>query len=90
MYPLKFTIKSIEADELISLAQKKGVLLTVFQNRRWDNDFLTIRELLSTKMLGEISTYEAHFDRFHLIKGLIISIVTMMIYKKVVPILCEE
>ena len=59
-----FTITSIEADELISLAQKKGVLLTVFQNRRWDNDFLTIRELLSTKMLGEISTYEAHFDRF--------------------------
>jgi len=59
-----FTVTSIEADELIALAQKKRVLLTVFHNRRWDNDFLTIQELLKTKILGDISTYEAHFDRF--------------------------
>lgn len=59
-----FTITSIEANELIDLAQKKGVLLTVFQSRRWDSDFLTIRELLKTKILGNLSTYEAHFDRF--------------------------
>lgn len=59
-----FTITSIEANELIELAQKKGVLLTVFQSRRWDSDFLTIRELLNTKILGNLTTYEAHFDRF--------------------------
>jgi scyllo-inositol 2-dehydrogenase (NADP+) len=59
-----FTITSIEANELIALAQEKGVLLTVFHNRRWDNDFLTIRELLKTNLLGNLSTYEAHFDRF--------------------------
>lgn len=59
-----FTITSAQADELIALARQKGVLLTVFQNRRWDNDFLTIRELLRTEVLGKIRTYEAHYDRF--------------------------
>lgn len=59
-----FTITSIEANELIALAQENGVILTVFHNRRWDNDFLTIRELLKTNILGNLSTYEAHFDRF--------------------------
>jgi scyllo-inositol 2-dehydrogenase (NADP+) len=59
-----FTIMSSEATELIELAKKKGVLLTVFHNRRWDSDFLTIQELIKTKVLGNLSTYEAHFDRF--------------------------
>ena len=59
-----FTVTSIEASELIALAQNKGILLTVFHNRRWDNDFLTIRELLKTDLLGSLSTYEAHYDRF--------------------------
>jgi scyllo-inositol 2-dehydrogenase (NADP+) len=59
-----FTVTSEEADELIALAKKHGVLLTVYQNRRWDNDFLTIRRLLQTNVLGDLSTYEAHFDRF--------------------------
>jgi scyllo-inositol 2-dehydrogenase (NADP+) len=59
-----FTISSREADELISLAKECGVLLTVYQNRRWDNDFLTIQRLLESKVLGELSTYEAHYDRF--------------------------
>ena len=59
-----FTVTSLQANELIDLAQKKGVLLTVFQCRRWDSDFLTIQEVLKTKLLGNLSTYEAHFDRF--------------------------
>ncbi len=59
-----FTVTSIEATELIELAKKRGVLLTVFHNRRWDSDFLTIQELIKTKVLGNLSTYEAHFDRF--------------------------
>jgi scyllo-inositol 2-dehydrogenase (NADP+) len=59
-----FTNTTKEADELIALAKEKGVLLTVYQNRRWDNDFLTIRRLLESKVLGELSTYEAHYDRF--------------------------
>ena len=59
-----FTVTSVEGDELIALAQEKGILLTIFHNRRWDSDFLTIRELVKTKVLGNISTYESHFDRF--------------------------
>jgi scyllo-inositol 2-dehydrogenase (NADP+) len=59
-----FTVTSAQAEELIALAKEKGVLLTVFQNRRWDNDFLTIQELMKTELLGNITTYEAHYDRF--------------------------
>jgi scyllo-inositol 2-dehydrogenase (NADP+) len=53
-----------EAEELIQLAKENGVMLSVYQNRRWDNDFLTIKQLISEGALGEVTTYEAHFDRF--------------------------
>src|SRR3989337_2891931 len=43
-----FTVNVQEADKLINLATKKNKLLTVFQNRRWDGDFLTIKKLLIT------------------------------------------
>lgn len=59
-----FTQSVEEADELISLSRKKGLILSVFQNRRWDNDFLTIRKLLKDKPLGTLIDYEAHFDRY--------------------------
>ena len=53
-----------EADELIALAERQGRLLTVFQNRRWDNDFLTLRACLEKGEVGRPYHYEAHFDRF--------------------------
>jgi len=59
-----FVISSDQADELIMLAHAHNVLLSVYQNRRWDNDFLTIRHLLTTDVLGAVSTYEAHYDRY--------------------------
>lgn len=59
-----FVIHTAQADELIALAHKHTVLFSVYHNRRWDNDFLTIRHLLQTGMLGELSTYEAHYDRY--------------------------
>ncbi|AJY74633.1 oxidoreductase [Paenibacillus beijingensis] len=59
-----FTITSEEGAGLIALAKENGVMLTVFQNRRWDNDFLTIRQVLDSGALGRISLYEAHYDRF--------------------------
>ncbi len=55
---------SVEADELITLAEKQGRLLTVFQNRRWDGDFLTIKRCIREDALGNVSYFEAHFDRF--------------------------
>lgn len=53
-----------EGEELISLARRRGKVLTVFQNRRWEGDFLTIRSIIDNKLLGRLVEYEAHFDRF--------------------------
>lgn len=59
-----FTATSSEADELIHLAAREGCILSVFQNRRWDGDFLTIRKVLDGGLLGRLVEYESHFDRF--------------------------
>jgi predicted dehydrogenase len=53
-----------EGLQLIELAEKKGRVLTVFQNRRWEGDFLTIQHIIAQKLLGRLVEYEAHFDRF--------------------------
>lgn len=50
--------------ELIELAREKGLLLSVFQNRRWDGDFMTVKKVVESKMLGKLAEYEAHFDRY--------------------------
>lgn len=57
-----FTVTLDEADQLISLAKARGLTLTVFHNRRWDSDFLTLKRILPR--IGAISLFEAHWDRF--------------------------
>jgi scyllo-inositol 2-dehydrogenase (NADP+) len=57
-----FTVTLKEADELIALAKQRNQLLTVFHNRRWDSDFLTLKRILPR--IGAMSLYEAHWDRF--------------------------
>ncbi|NID05357.1 oxidoreductase [Luteibacter jiangsuensis] len=59
-----FTLDAGEAEALIALADAAGRKLSVFQNRRWDSDFLTVRRLVDDGRLGGIAYYEAHFDRF--------------------------
>jgi scyllo-inositol 2-dehydrogenase (NADP+) len=59
-----FVTRLAEADALIALAAAKGRMLTVFHNRRWDGDFLTVRRLIESGRLGEIGLFEAHWDRF--------------------------
>lgn len=59
-----FTVTTEQADELISLAGKTGKTLTVYQNRRWDSDFLTVQKVLKSGMLGRLVEYESHYDRF--------------------------
>jgi len=59
-----FTLKSFHAGELIRLARKANVVLTVFQNRRWDGDFLTVREIIENRKLGRLVEFESHFDRY--------------------------
>ena len=61
-----FALSSGEAAELIQLARTQGRLLSVFQNRRWDGDFLTVRKLLDEDRLGEIVLFESHYDRYRL------------------------
>jgi scyllo-inositol 2-dehydrogenase (NADP+) len=59
-----FTIVSSDAIKLIDLAAARDRILTVYQNRRYVSDFLTIRQLLREKKLGEIVEFEAHYDRY--------------------------
>jgi len=59
-----FAATSAEAKELKELAEKQGVVLAPFHNRRWDGDFLTVRKLLDEGAVGRLVTYESHFDRF--------------------------
>ncbi len=59
-----FAATSAEAGELKELAEKRGVVLAPFHNRRWDGDFLTVQRLLAEDAVGRLVTYESHFDRF--------------------------
>jgi predicted dehydrogenase len=59
-----FTNTSEEARKLIALAEEKNLLLTVFQNRRFDSDFMTVQKVLDQKLLGYLVEYEAHYDRY--------------------------
>src|SRR5215207_3856396 len=59
-----FTLSTADADQLIALAEAEGRLLSVFHNRRWDADFLTVRRLLKAGPLGEVSSFVSRYDRF--------------------------
>jgi scyllo-inositol 2-dehydrogenase (NADP+) len=59
-----FTTSSTEARGLIRLAESQRRLLTVFHNRRWDGDFITVRQLLGSGAIGRTVGLESHFDRF--------------------------
>jgi scyllo-inositol 2-dehydrogenase (NADP+) len=49
---------------LMKAAEDRGLMLTVFHNRRWDGDFLTVRRLLSEDVVGAIVRFESRFDRW--------------------------
>ncbi|KAB5594206.1 Oxidoreductase domain containing protein [Ceratobasidium theobromae] len=53
-----------EAKELDILAKSQGVILSAFQNRRWDSDFLTVKKLIDEGKLGDITEFESHIDRY--------------------------
>ncbi|SAP43059.1 oxidoreductase ydgJ [Klebsiella oxytoca] len=59
-----FTVTLSHARELEALAKSGGRLLSVFHNRRWDSDFLTIKALINEELLGEVGYFESHFDRY--------------------------
>jgi predicted dehydrogenase len=59
-----FALAAAEAREL--MARARGRILSVFHNRRWDSDFLTLKKLIGEGALGEVVYFESHFDRFRL------------------------
>ncbi|HET9401259.1 MAG TPA: oxidoreductase [Candidatus Acidoferrales bacterium] len=59
-----FTITSEDARQLIGIARERGRLLSVFHNRRWDGEFSTLQELISSGSLGRIVEVESRYDRF--------------------------
>lgn len=59
-----FVPSSKEASDLIEIAKKNGKLLTVYQNRRWDTDYLTVRKVMAEGSLGDIVEFETHYDRY--------------------------
>jgi scyllo-inositol 2-dehydrogenase (NADP+) len=60
--PLANTVT--EASHLYQLANANNVVLSVFHNRRWDSDFLTVENLLVGKKLGNLTYFESRFDKY--------------------------
>lgn len=60
-----FVPTSATANELISIAKVQNRLLCVYQNRRWDSDFITVRDLVAKGALGRILQYDSHFARYN-------------------------
>ncbi|WFC41407.1 oxidoreductase [Pseudoxanthomonas sp. SE1] len=59
-----FTLTLREAREVVAAAAHAGRVASVFQNRRWDGDFLTVRRLIDEGRLGRVAEFHSHFDRF--------------------------
>lgn len=53
-----------DAERLLAASRRSGKLFSVFQNRRWDNDFLTVHKILEENLLGDVVRYESRFDRY--------------------------
>lgn len=60
-----FTTTAAEAEELLAIAKEKNLKLTVYQNRRWDSDFKTVKQVVDQGLLGDIVEAEFHFDRYN-------------------------
>ncbi|QKW11002.1 Gfo/Idh/MocA family oxidoreductase [Streptomyces sp. NA04227] len=59
-----FALDAASARETVELAKRLKVQLTVYQNRRWDSDFLTLRRLVADGALGTLTRFESRFERF--------------------------
>ena len=59
-----FALDADAARATVQLAEQLGGTLTVYQNRRWDSDFLTLRKLLDSGSLGALARFESRFERF--------------------------
>jgi scyllo-inositol 2-dehydrogenase (NADP+) len=61
-----FTTTVAEAEDLVQVAKQNGRVVSVYQERRYTGDFVTVQQVVADGALGRIVSYEAHFDRFRL------------------------
>ena len=59
-----FALNAEAARHTVELAERAGILVTAYQNRRWDSDLLTVRRLLNSGELGEVRHFESAFERW--------------------------
>ncbi|MEO7124478.1 MAG: Gfo/Idh/MocA family oxidoreductase, partial [Lacisediminihabitans sp.] len=59
-----FAASVSEAEQLIAAAEQANKPLAIFQNRRWDSDFLTVAKLLAAGVLGDVHRFESTFERW--------------------------
>ena len=59
-----FTLDLREARDLVALAKRHGRVLSVFQNRRWDSDYLAVREAIDAGLIGDVVHFESRIERF--------------------------
>lgn len=62
-----FTATVAQAKELVALSKERNLKLSVFQNRRYDSDFMTVQDIVRQGVLGDILEAELHYDRYNLI-----------------------
>ena len=60
-----FATTVAEATELTELAHRLGLYLSVFQNRRYDSDFRTVQQVVTSNALGDMAEAEIHYDRYN-------------------------
>jgi predicted dehydrogenase len=59
-----FAPTSEEAERIVAAAKERGLLLSIFQNRRWDGDFLTVQRLVADDAVGPVLRFESRFERW--------------------------
>ncbi len=59
-----FTVTVNEAEELTALAKKQNLLISIYQNRRYDGDYHAIKKVVQQKLLGDLREVEIHYDRY--------------------------
>src|SRR5450755_1551465 len=59
-----FTVTVQEGEELVALAKERNKIMSVYQNRRYDSDYRTVKKVVDEKLLGQIVEAEIHYDRY--------------------------
>lgn len=63
-----FTITTEQSEKLIRLARERGRIVTAFQNRRWDGDYLTLRKIIEEGQIGSVLEFESRYNRYRKLK----------------------